>query len=138
MSNITYNIAGQVISSEMANGVEEEFGYDAARLQMTSQTASNTWNDEYQGPPPIPDPVTDVFFDLTYDYEASAGENGAGTTAGNSGQLMGISGTIDGQTESAAYTYDNVGRLVTSSQTTAGVTAKRQFDYDRWGNRTTV
>ncbi|MCI0564002.1 MAG: hypothetical protein MN733_36465, partial [Nitrososphaera sp.] len=65
LSNIAYNIAGQVISSEMANGVEEEFGYDAARLQMTSQTASNTWNDEYQGPPPAPTPVTDTFFDLT-------------------------------------------------------------------------
>lgn len=135
LSNITYNLVGQVISSDMANGVEEEFGYDAARMQMTTHTATNTWNDNMVPPQT---PVTDTFIDLTYDYEASAGENGAGSTAGNSGQLMGVSGTIDGQTESAAYTYDNVGRLVTSSQTTGGASAARRFGYDRWGNRTGV
>src|SRR5436305_3851497 len=63
---------------------------------------------------------------------------GAGTTAGNAGQLMAVSGSINQTTESAAYTYDNVGRLVTSNQTSNSQTAQRRFDYDRWGNRTTM
>ncbi len=75
---------------------------------------------------------------LTYNYAASAGQNGAGSTAGNSGQLMSISGTINATTESAAYTYDNLGRLATSNQTTNGVSPRRRFVYDRWSNRTNV
>ena len=51
---------------------------------------------------------------------------------------MSVSGSIGGQTESAAYTYDNVGRLVTSNQTSNGVSAQRRFVYDRWGNRSEV
>ena len=46
--------------------------------------------------------------------------------------------TINGTTESAAYTYDNLGRLVTSNQTSNGSSAQRRFAYDRWGNRTGV
>jgi YD repeat-containing protein len=77
--------------------------------------------------------------DLSYTYSATtAGQFGVGTTAGNAGQLLGVSGTINGATESAAYTYDNVGRLVTSSQTSNGTSAQRRFAYDRWGNRTGV
>jgi RHS repeat-associated protein len=77
--------------------------------------------------------------DLTYDYTAkSAGQMGVGTTAGNAGQLMNISGTINGTTESAAYTYDNYSRLVTSDQTSNGSSAQRRFAYDRWGNRAGV
>ncbi len=73
---------------------------------------------------------------LSYDYEAAAGEMGAGSTSGNAGQLMSVTGTIDSQPESAVYTYDNLGRLVTSSQTTNTVSAERRYEYDRWGNRT--
>ncbi|MCI0489284.1 MAG: hypothetical protein L0229_22045 [Blastocatellia bacterium] len=76
-----------------------------------------------------------TLMDLDYDYEASAGEMGASTIAGNASQLMAIRGSIDGQTESADYTYDNLGRLVTSAQTTNGVSTERRFEYDRWGNR---
>ena len=104
-------------------GIEESFGYDAQRLQMTSQTVTQDSNTR---------------MNLTYSYQASAGQMGAGSTAGNAGQLMSVSGTIAGQTESASYTYDNVGRLVTSSQTTGGASAQRRFAYDRWGNRTGV
>ena len=75
---------------------------------------------------------------LSYSYAASSGQMGGGSTAGNAGQLMSVSGSIGGQTESAAYTYDNVGRLVTSNQTSNGVSAQRRFVYDRWGNRTEV
>ena len=70
---------------------------------------------------------------LTYGYQASAGQMGADSTAGNARQLMTISGTIGGLTESAAYSYDNLGRLVTSNQTSNGATAQRRFAYDRWG-----
>ncbi len=63
---------------------------------------------------------------LSYSYQASAGQNGAGTTAGNAGQLMTVSGTINGVSESASYTYDLVGRLVTSNQSTNGVNAQRR------------
>jgi YD repeat-containing protein len=51
---------------------------------------------------------------------------------------MSISGTINGTTESAAFTYDLLGRLVTSDQTSNGSSAQRRFGYDRWGNRVTV
>jgi YD repeat-containing protein len=63
---------------------------------------------------------------------------GVGTTAGNAGQPVGVSGTINGVTETASYSYDDVGRLVTSSQTSNGASAQRRFVYDRWGNRTSV
>jgi RHS repeat-associated protein len=79
-----------------------------------------------------------TLMNLTYNYQAGVDENGPGTTVGNSGQLMSISGTINGTTESAAYTHDLLGRLATSSQTTNGVSAERAFEYDRWGNRTGV
>jgi RHS repeat-associated protein len=71
-------------------------------------------------------------------YQAAAGQSGAGTTAGNSGQLMSIVGTLGGSDESALYNYDGVGRLVSSSQTSNGQSAERRFAYDRWGNRTGV
>ncbi|MFY9571094.1 MAG: RHS repeat-associated core domain-containing protein, partial [Blastocatellia bacterium] len=73
---------------------------------------------------------------LSYSYQASAGQSGANTTAGNSHQMISISGTIDSTTESAGYTYDLQKRLVTSSQTTNGASVQRRFAYDRWGNRT--
>jgi len=77
--------------------------------------------------------------DLTYDYTAkAAGQMGVGSTVGNAAQLMNVSGTINGMTETAAYTYDNYSRLVTSDQTSNASSAQRRFAYDRWGNRTGV
>src|SRR5215469_15534796 len=75
---------------------------------------------------------------LSYSYAASAGQNGTGSSAGNPGQLMSISGTINGTTESASYSYDLLGRLATSSQTSNGSSTQRRFAFDRWGNRTGV
>jgi RHS repeat-associated protein len=75
---------------------------------------------------------------VSYGYQASAGQMGAGTAAGNAGQLMTITGTINATTESASYTYDLLGRLTTSNQTSNGSSAQRRFAYDRWGNRTSV
>jgi RHS repeat-associated protein len=123
VTGMSYNIASQVTGSTLGNGVVESYGYDANRLQLTSQTATKSGNQ---------------LMNLTYNYQASAGQMGQGSMAGNAGQLMSISGTINSTTESAAYTYDLLGRLVTSDQTSNGSTAQRLFDYDRWGNRTAV
>ncbi len=108
--------------------MSETYVYDADRMQLTSQTATKSG-----GP-------TNGLMNLTYYYQASAGQMGAGSTAGNSGQLMAINSnsTISGVTESAAYTYDNLGRLITSDQTSNSSSAQRRFNYDRWGNRTGV
>ena len=121
LSNMSYNVSGQVSGLTLGNGVSETYGYDANRLQMTSQTATKSGT---------------TLISLTYSYQASAGQMGAGSTAGNAGQLMSISGTINGTTESASYTYDNLERLTTSNQTSNGSSAQRRFAYDRWGNRT--
>ena len=126
LSGISYNPAGQVTGLTLGNGVTETYGYDPNRLQLTSQTATKSG-----GP-------TNGLMNLTYNYQATAGQMGAGSMAGNAGQLMSISGTINSTTESAAYTYDNLGRLATSNQTSNGSSAQRRFVYDRWGNRTGV
>ena len=132
LRSVSYNSAGQVtgdiiggtqFSWGYTGGVTEQYGYDANRMQLTSQKAGTSA------------PYTNRM-DLTYSYSASAGQMGSGTTAGNAGQLTSISGTIGGVTESAAYSYDNVGRLVTSNQTSNGSSAQRRFANDRWGNRT--
>jgi RHS repeat-associated protein len=123
MTNLTYDTAGQVAGLSLGNGVAETYSYDSQRLQMTSQTATKGGN---------------TLMSLTYGYQGAAGQNGANTTAGNSGQLMSVSGTINSTTESASYSYDLLGRLVTSSQTSNGLSAQRRFAYDRWGNRTGV
>ena len=125
MSGVSYNEAGQVTGLTLGNGVQEVYGYDTNRQQLTSQKAGTVA------------PYTNRL-DLTYNYQATAGQHGAGTTAGNNGMLMSVSGTINGTTESASYTYDLAGRLATSNQTTNGVSAQRRFAYDRWGNRTGV
>lgn len=121
LSSASYNTAGLTTGWTIGSNIEESFGYDTDRLQMTSQTATQNGNTRLS---------------LTYSYAASAGQMGSGSTAGNAGQLMSITGSIGGQTESASYTYDNLGRLVTSNQTSNGVSAARRFEYDRWGNRT--
>jgi RHS repeat-associated protein len=76
---------------------------------------------------------SNTLLDLSYGYQAGAGQMGSGSTAGASGQLVSVTGTINGQSRNQAFTYDNVGRLVTA--TGWGAWARR-FDYDRYGNRT--
>ena len=126
LSTATYSGIGQLTGTTLGNGVTETYGYDANRMQLTSQIATQSG-----GP-------TGGLMNLTYSYQASAGQMGSGSTAGNAGQLMSISGTIGGLSESAAYTYDNVERLATSNQTSNLAMAARRFAYDRWGNRTGV
>ena len=124
LSSVTYNAIGQLTGTTLGNAVTESYGYDTNRMQLTSQVVTQSGGS------------TGGLMNLTYSYQASAGQTGAGTTAGNAGQLMSISGTIGGVTESAAYTYDDLGRLVTSNQTSNTSSAQRRFAYDRWGNRT--
>ncbi len=124
LSSVTYDGIGRVTGTTLGNGVTEGYGYDANRMQLTSQTGTKSG-----GP-------ANGLMNLTYGYQATAGQMGAGSTGGNAGQLMSISGTIGAVTESAAYIYDNLGRLVTSNQTSNGSTAQRRFAFDRWGNRT--
>jgi RHS repeat-associated protein len=128
LSNIGYSVAGQITGDALGNGVTEQFGYDAARMQLTSQKAGTT------------SPYTNRM-NLNYSYAATSGQMGYGSTAGNAGQLMKVdssNSTINGTTEGATYTYDNYGRLVTSDQTSNGSSTQRRFAYDRWGNRTVV
>jgi RHS repeat-associated protein len=80
--------------------------------------------------------------DLNYSYSAAAGASGAGTTAGNSGQLMAIGNnpsgqpsTINGQNRNQSFSYDDLGRLVSASSW--GI-SQRNYVYDRWGNRTAM
>ncbi len=120
LSGISYNPAGQTTAWTLGSNIAESFGYSSTRLQVTSQTVTQSGSTRLS---------------LSYSYAASSGQMGGGSTAGNAGQLMSVSGSIGGQTESAAYTYDNVGRLVTSNQTSNSVSAQRRFVYDRWGNR---
>jgi RHS repeat-associated protein len=127
LSSVTYNNIGQLTADALGNGVIEQYGYDTNRMQLTSQKAGTA------------SPYTNRM-NLTYSYSAASGQMGSGSTAGNASQLMAINNnsTINGTTESAAYTYDNLGRLVTSNQTSNGSSAQRRFAYDRWGNRTGV
>jgi len=105
LNGMTYNLAGQVTGLTLGNGVVESYAYEANRLQLTTQTATKSGNQ---------------LMNLTYNYQATAGQMGQGSTAGNASQLMGITGTMNSTTESAGYTYDLLGRLVTSSQDRMG------------------
>ena len=152
MGGVTYNIAGQITgdrltSSGWNNGylinssTAETFGYDTSRMQMTSQTAVTTNTNAGSCVPSCPPPPAGgTNLSLNYSYQASAGQMGVGSTAGNAGQLMAINNnsTIGGVAESASYSYDNHGRLATSNQTSNGSSAQRRFAYDRWGNRSGV
>jgi uncharacterized protein RhaS with RHS repeats len=122
-SAMTYNLESRMTGLTLSNGVVETFWPDANRSQMVWQTATKGGN---------------TLMSLTYSYEASAGQSGAGTTAGNAHQMTSITGTINGSAESAAFNYDLQRRLVSSSQTTNGTSTQRRFSYDRWGNRTGV
>jgi YD repeat-containing protein len=123
LSVVIHNGIGQVTSQNLGNGVTESFAYDSHRMQLITQNASKDG----------------VYLRmLSYNYQGVAGQSGAGSTAGNSGQLMSMFGTLGGSDEGGLYNYDGVARLVSSSQTSNGESAERRFAYDRWGNRTGV
>jgi RHS repeat-associated protein len=120
LSEVNYRVDGQVGGQRLGDGTTESFGYSNDRLQLTSQTVTKGGG---------------ALLSLNYGYGASAGQMGSGSTAGNSGQLVNITGTINGQNRNQAFTYDNVGRLNTA--TGWGAWARR-YDYDKFGNQTAV
>jgi RHS repeat-associated protein len=79
-----------------------------------------------------------TLLDLTYVYTAAAGQMGSSTIAGNSGQPVSVTGTINGQNRNQAFTYDNVGRLATATGLSTQGAWARRYDYDRHGNWTAV
>jgi RHS repeat-associated protein len=124
LSNLSYNSAGQALGFSLGNGVTESFGYDANRLQMTSLVATQ------QGQP------VGNLMNLTYNYNAPAGQLGVNTTAGNADQLVSAAGLIGGATESASYLYNSLRRMFAAAQTSNGVYAERGYGWDHWGNLT--
>ena len=118
LSEINYRVDGLISSQRLGNGATESFGYSNDRLQQTSQTVTKGGN---------------TLLSLSYGYGAGAGQMGSGSTSGNSGQLVSVNGTINGQGRNQEFTYDNDGRLVTA--TGWGAWARR-FGYDRHGNKT--
>ncbi|MEK6301164.1 MAG: RHS repeat-associated core domain-containing protein [Acidobacteriota bacterium] len=125
ISSIAYDVNGTSTGWTLGNGVREAFGFSANRLQPTLHTAGTI------------SPYKNIM-NVSYGYQASAGQMGAGSTAGNAGQLINFSGTLGGATESGGYTYDDLGRIVTANQTSNASSAQRRYSYDRWGNRTGV
>ena len=125
LSGVTYNTAGQVTGlniGESVNAVRETYGYSTdGRQQPVSQSVTKGGS---------------TLMSLTYGYQAGAGDSGANTTAGNSGQLMTISGMVNGQARNQTFKYDNLGRLVKAGGWNSAT--NRRFVYDRWGNRTEV
>ncbi|MEK6325149.1 MAG: RHS repeat-associated core domain-containing protein [Acidobacteriota bacterium] len=127
VSSIGYNVAGQVTGMTLGSGVTESYSYSNDRLQLTRQTATKSAN---------------TLMDLNYSYAATAGASGAGTTAGNSGQLMAIANnpssqpsTINQQNRNQSFTYDNVARLKTAS---GWSTWSQSYGYDNKNNLTSV
>jgi RHS Repeat. len=118
LSGVSYRTEGMVSGLTLGNGVAESYGYSADRLQMTSQTATKG---------------ASTLLSLSYSYAAVAGASGVSTVAGNSGQLMSITGAVNSQTRNQGFTYDNVGRLATASGWSVW---GRRYGYDRFGNRT--
>jgi RHS repeat-associated protein len=120
VSSIGYNEAGQTTGLSLGNGVSENYGYSADRLQLTSQTATS---------------FAASLINVKYIYQTVMGDSGFGTSANNSGQLMMISGSIGPKSRTERFTYDDLGRLATAYG--KGLWGRR-YTYDRWGNRTGV
>jgi RHS repeat-associated protein len=122
LSQVSYSEAGQVKTARLGTSspIDESYTYDLQRLQLTNQTATRG---------------STSLLNLTYGYQATTGQSGTGTTSGNSGQLMSVSGTVNGQGRAQSFTYDNVGRLKSA---TGYQVWERRYDYDRFGNRTGV
>jgi len=120
LSGIIYNVAGQLTAMTSGTGATESYTYSNDRLQLTRQTAVKE---------------STTLMDLTYSYAAAANASGTLTTAGNSGQLMSVTGTINSASRNQTFNYDDLGRLVTASSWGA---SQRTYSYDRWGNRTSM
>src|SRR5438128_333482 len=88
LSGMTYRTEGMLSGLTLGNGVAESYGYSNDRLQMTSQTVTKS---------------ASTLLSLTYAYAATAGQMGATSSAGNSGQLMSITGTVNAANRAQAF-----------------------------------
>jgi YD repeat-containing protein len=100
LSEINYRVEGLISSQKFGDETTESFTYSDDRLQLTRQKVMKAGS---------------TMLDLSYGYGALAGEMGNGSKDGNSGQLMSVTGTINGQNRNQTFNYDNVGRLVTAT-----------------------
>jgi RHS repeat-associated protein len=122
--SVQYNSAQQVLTQKLGNGVVEGYTYDGNRLQLTGQTAEIG---------------STYLMNLTYNYQIAAGNSGANTAGGDSGQLGAVTATIaqpapaPSQGRNQTFAYDNVGRLTTA---TGWGEWGRLYSYDQKGNRT--
>jgi RHS repeat-associated protein len=123
LSGINYRVDGLISSQNLGDNTTESFGYSGDRLQLTSQKVMKGGS---------------TLLDLSYGYGALAGQMGNGSKAGNSGHVVSVTGTINGQNRNQAFTYDNVGRLVTATGLSTQGAWARRHDYDRYGNLTKV
>ncbi|MBI3651684.1 MAG: RHS repeat protein, partial [Acidobacteria bacterium] len=83
LSSAVYDLKGLITSDTLNTSgttVSETFGYDSQRLVMNSHTATKG---------------ATSLVNLSYSYNASAGQMGANSTAGNASQVMSVSGTIN-------------------------------------------
>lgn len=124
LTSITYNPSQQLDTLQLANGLTENYGYSADRRQLTSQTVKRG--------------TSSPMMSLSYNYNADSA-SGGGTKAGNSGQLISLTATINGQNRDQSFKYDQVGRLgYASGKDSSAQTWQRRYTYDRWGNRSRV
>ena len=116
VNNVAYNSADQPTAFDLGDTTNETFSYNN-RLQLSGQTTKKSGT---------------TLLDFSYSYAGSAGNHGAGTTAGNSGQLIQMQDNFD-SSKSVSYTYDLLGRLKTAQAGTSGWSVSET--YDRYGNR---
>jgi len=98
LSSIAYNTAGQLTQMKLGNAgsqTTENYFYNSDRLQLTGQSVVNS--------------AGATLMNLTYNYQGAAGASGAGTNAGNSGQLMSITGAINGQSRAQSSPTTTLG-----------------------------
>jgi len=123
ISGASYSPAQQLTNVNLANGVSENYGYSAQRLQLTSQSATKG---------------ATTLMNLVYSYTSPQTRNG-GTKTGDSGQLMDITGSIvNSGVKDQSFSYDQVGRLLQASGYGVENQWQRRYSLDRWGNRTKV
>jgi RHS repeat-associated protein len=114
-SGVTYTPHGAIQSLTLGNGLQENYGYSADRLQLTSVAAFST---------------AASFFSLTYGY-CGVGVTSCTTNNGNlqSQQIARPNGTwVD------SYSYDALNRLTAAQEAGAG-SWSQGYGYDAFGNR---
>ena len=119
-----YDAAGHLLQFTYANGVVANFGYSAARNQMTSLSYAKG---------------ATTLFGVNYGYAKGQANCDSTTVAGNNGLIQCIQDTTDSGSSgrSVVYTYDSLGRLATAVTAGSASYAKwgLSWAYDRYSNR---